>query len=98
MSNKHIAIKWATATVKTAPSFVYSDQFFKPFSNEITRRKISEELAKNGVVVWSDTKEGAFLFRASDTRLQIIKDAKANVKIGAYSDNGNVLMLPPIHA
>lgn len=96
MSNKHIAIKWATATVKTAPSFVYSDQFFKPFSNEITRRKISDELAKNGVIVWSDTKEGAFLFRANDTRLQIVKDA--NVKSGVYSDNNNILMLPTIYA
>ena len=93
MSNKHIAIKWATATVKTAPSFVYSDQFFKPFSNESTRRKITQELAKNGVLVWSDTKEGAFLFRANDPKLTIKQDA--NVKVGMYVDE-NVLMLPAL--
>lgn len=94
MSNKHIAIKWATATVKQAPSFVYSDQFFKPFSNQITRRKITQELAKNGVVVWTDTKEGAFLFRASDTRLTIAKEA--DVKVGIYHDGENVMVLPAI--
>jgi len=93
MSNKHIAIKWATATVKTAPSFVYSDQFFTPFSNESTRRKITQELAKNGVLVWSDTKEGAFLFRANDPKLTIKQDA--NVKVGMYVDE-NVLMLPAL--
>ena len=94
MSNKHIAIKWATATVKAAPSFVYSDQFFKPFSNQITRRKITQELAKNGVVVWTDTKEGAFLFRANDTRLTIAKDA--NTKIGVYADGESMMFLPAI--
>jgi hypothetical protein len=92
MSNKHIAIKWATATVKTAPSFVYSNQFFKPFSNQITRRKITQELAKNGVVVWTDTKEGAFLFRANDPRLTIAKDA--TTKVGSYIDGETVMILP----
>ena len=96
MSNKHIAIKWATATVNTAPTFVYSDQFFKPFSNQKTCHKIALELLKNGVVVWPDTKEGAFLFRANDPRLKIVGDA--NVKIGIYHDGENIMTLPAIHA
>jgi len=96
MSNKHIAIKWATATLKTAPSFVYSDQFFKPFSNQITRRKITQELAKNGVVVWTDTKEGAFLFRANDKRLMIAKEA--DVKVAIYHDGENTMVLPALPA
>jgi len=94
MSNKHIAIKWATATVKAAPSFVYSDQFFKPFSNQKTCHKIALELLKNGVVVWPDTKEGAFLFRANDPRLMIAKEA--DVKVAVYHDGENTMILPAI--
>jgi len=92
MSNKHIAIKWATTQAKTAGSFVYSDQFFKPFTNLSTRRKIVQELAKQGVIAWTDTKEGAFLFRSGDARLTI--ESKDGVRVGAWCENGNIMVLP----
>ena len=92
--NKLIAIKWATDSVKNCPSFVYSDQFFKPFSNPSTQKKISAELDKLNVVVWSDTKGGAFLFRKNDKRLTVV--AHGQFKSGTWIENSNVMILPLI--
>lgn len=95
-SNKHIAISWAIKQVTVASGFVYSDKFFGPFSALNNRNKIVTELEKKGVIAWSDTKEGAFLFKKNDRRLSIVK--KNNVQIGMWIEGENVMLLPPLHA
>jgi hypothetical protein len=97
MSNKSIAINWAQKQVRSARGFVYSDAFFKPFTNLDTRKKITRELAKVNVVVWSDTKDGAFIFRKSDSRLEIVSDGQIQVGVwtqGADTESPQVIILP----
>lgn len=94
MNNKQIAINWANKTVKGATGFVYSDSFFKPFNSQYTRNKIINELASKGVVVWSDTNGGAFLFKNGDTRLSINNNGQH--KVGIWCENNNLLVLPAI--
>lgn len=99
MSNKSIAINWAQKQVQAASGFVYSDVFFKPFTNLDTRKKIVNELAKVNVVVWSDTKQGAFIFRKNDSRLNIVSDGTIQVGAwteGADTDSPRVMILPAI--
>jgi hypothetical protein len=91
MSNKHIAINWAFKQAKAAESFVYSDQFFIPFTEQ-TQIKITKELRQRGVIAWSDTKGGAFLFRAADKRL--VTNADSKTEVGMWVHGGNVMMLP----
>ena len=92
MSNKNIAINWAIKTVKKASGFVYSDQFFQPFSNPETRDKIEGELLANNIVVWSDQYGGAFLFNKNDPRLTISNHGQ--LKGAVWIDGDNVLVLP----
>jgi hypothetical protein len=99
MSNKSIAINWAQKQVRATTGFVYSDAFFKPFTNLDTRKKITRDLAKVNVVVWSDTKDGAFIFRKSDSRLQIVSDGQVQVGAwteGADTESPKVMILPAI--
>ena len=101
MSNKSLAINWAQKQVRATTGFVYSDAFFKPFTNQDTRKKITRELAKVNVVVWSDTKDGAFIFRKSDSRLQIVSDGQIQVGAwteGADTESPKVMILPAIPA
>lgn len=95
MSNKHIAINWAIKTVKQSTGFVYSDQFFRPFSNIETRKKISRVLLINNVVVWPDPVEGAFLFKKNDSRLKIITDGGHQGAV--WQEGSNVMVLPTKH-
>ena len=92
MSNKHMAINWASKMVRSTRKLVYSDKFFQPFSNLTTRQKIVRELDQAGVVVWSDTKIGAFLIPKNDSRLTVSTDGQ--VKIGAWCDGETIVMLP----
>ena len=94
MSNKHIAISWAENSVKNNKSLVYSDQFFKPFSNTKTRKKIVDTLDKNGIVAWSDSKDGAFLFRKNDPRC--IVSENNNYRAAVWEDNGNLIVFPTL--
>ena len=96
MSNKHIAINWASKTVRSTRRLVYSDKFFQPFSNPATRQKIVRELDRVGVTVWSDTKIGAFLIPKNDSRLTVSTDGQ--VKIGAWCDGETIVMLPAVEA
>lgn len=91
MSNKHIAINWGFKQAKVAESFVYSDQFFIPFTEQ-TQIKITKELRQRGVIAWSDTKGGAFLFRVADPRL--VTRADSNTEVGMWVDGDNVMLLP----
>ena len=92
MSNKKIAIKWATEQVNSASGFVYSDQFFKPFNNFDTRKKIINQLYENNVIAWSDTKDGAFLFKRNDARLHI--ESNGYIKAAAWIEEEKILLLP----
>lgn len=92
MSNKHIAINWAVQQTNKTNGFVYSDKFFEPFSNFDTRNKISKELLDRNVIAWTDTKDGAFLFRKNDSRLTVKSDGKT--RVGMWIKNENVLLLP----
>ena len=92
MSNKHIAISWAVQQTNKTTGFVYSDKFFEPFSNFDTRNKISKELLDRNVIVWTDTRDGAFLFRKDDSRLTVQSNGK--IKVGIWMENENILMLP----
>ena len=92
MSNKHIAINLAVQQTKNTAGFVYSDKFFEPFSNFETRNKITSELLKRNVIAWTDTKNGAFLFRKDDSRLTVHSDG--NNKVGIWIEDENILMLP----
>ena len=94
MSNKKIAITWADKTTKKATGFVYSDRFFEPFTNPQTRSKIVNELLNRNVIVWSDTQEGAFLFKKGDARLKVVSDG--NIKIGSWTENDNIMILPAL--
>jgi hypothetical protein len=91
MSNKSIAISWASKQVKSASGFVYSNAFFKPFSNTNTRKKIVEELKLQNVVVWTDTKDGAFLFKKGDSRLKIHTVGNQQGAIWCEGDNRMIL-------
>lgn len=92
MSNKQIAINWATQQVKRATGFVYSDQFFAPFSNQNTRAKIALELLSKNVLVWPDPQDGAFLFKKNDPRLTMETDG--NIRVGYWMENDSILVLP----
>ena len=92
MSNKHIAIEWAAREIRRTPGFIYSDQFFQPFSNQQTRAKIVQELEKRGVYVCSDTKEGAFIFRKNDSRFRFIE--AEGLRGGVWQEGENVMILP----
>lgn len=92
MSNKKIAIKWATEQVNLASGFVYSDQFFKPFTNFDTRKKIINQLYENNVIAWTDTKDGAFLFKRNDSRLRI--ESNGQIQAGVWMEDENILLLP----
>ena len=92
MSNKKIAINWATKQVNSASGFVYSDQFFKPFINFDTRKKIINQLYENNVIAWSDTKDGAFLFKRNDARLHI--ESNDHIKAGAWIEDEIIILLP----
>lgn len=96
MSNKNIAIQWATKQIKKATGFVYSDQFFSPFTNPDTRNKIVQELLSKGVVVWSDLKGGAFLFKKGDSRLKT--STNGVIKVGAWIEGNQILILPEVAA
>jgi len=91
MSNKHIAISWAAKQVKAASGFVYSDKFFGPF-NETMKAKIAAELLKFGVVAWSDTLQGAFLFKSSDKRL--LRQSDGNYEAAIWCEGDKYLCLP----
>ena len=92
MSNKHIAINWAVQQTKKATGFVYSDKFFEPFTNLDTRNKITKELLARNIIAWTDTRDGAFLFRKDDSRLTVESDGKT--KVGVWMEEENILMLP----
>jgi hypothetical protein len=92
MSNKHIAINWAVQQTKNATGFVYSNKFFEPFTNFDTRKKITNELLARNVIVWTDTRDGAFLFRKGDSRLTIKSDGKT--KVGVWMEDEKILVLP----
>ena len=92
MSNKHIAINWAVIQTKKATGFVYSNKFFEPFTNVDTRNKITKELLARNVIVWTDTKDGAFLFKKGDSRLTVESDGKT--KVGVWMEDENILLLP----
>ena len=70
-SNKDIAIQWAKAAV-LQDKLVWSDQFFNPF-NENMRIVIIRHLAKEGIVAWWDTRNGAFIFKENDPRFELIE-------------------------
>jgi hypothetical protein len=99
MSNKTIAINWAQKQVRAASGFVYSDEFFRPFTNPDTQRRIIQELDQRNVTVWPDTKQGAFLFRKNDSRLTVETDG--TIRVGVWiqdqdTDEPKVLMLPAV--
>lgn len=94
MSNKHIAITWAKKQVSFATGLVYSDQFFKPFTNIVTRKKIAKELLENNVIVWSDSKDGAFLFKKGDPRLII--NSNDEFLVGMWHGKDKLISLPTI--
>lgn len=96
MSNKQIAINWATKQVNQATGFVYSDKFFIPFTNPHTRNKITNDLLSKNVVVWPDNFEGAFLFKKGDPRLKI--HSNGTLKAGVWIENENILLLPQMNA
>jgi hypothetical protein len=91
MSNKHIAINWAITTVKNASGFVYSDQFFRPFTNQSTRKKIRQELEKRNILVWGLAKDGALLFRANDPRLKV--HIENGYRVGTWTEGENIMIL-----
>lgn len=91
MSNKHIAINWAVKQVKAASGFVYSDQFFSPFS-ESMKKKIATELSKYGVLVWGDTKQGAFLFKCNDKRL--LRNTNGTQEAAVWHETDKIMILP----
>ena len=95
MSNKKIAIKWAIEQVNSASGFVYSDQFFKPFTDIDARKNIINQLYTNNVIAWSDTKEGAFLFKKDDSRLHI--ESNGHLKAGAWIEGEKILLLPSMY-
>ena len=95
MSNKHIAINWAVKQTKNASGFVYSDKFFEPFTNINSRNKITKELLARNVIVWTDTKDGAFLFKQNDPRLIVETDGE--IKVGIWMEEKKVLFLPPTY-
>ena len=92
MSNKHIAIGWAKKQVNSASGFIYSDQFFRPFTNLGTRRKIVKVLFDNNVIAWTDTKDGAFLFRRGDPRLLI--NTCGDTQAGIWMEDDKMMILP----
>lgn len=94
MCNKQITISWAESAIQSATGFVYSDKFFEPFNKESTRSEIIDELFKRDIVVWPDTKRGAFLFKKDDPRLY--KLSRNEVQVGAWVESSNVLLLPTI--
>ena len=96
MSNKNIAIQWATKQIKIATGFVYSDQFFMPFTNPDTRKKIVSELLTKNIVVWPDPINGAFLFKKDDPRLTIASDGV--VKVGSWIEGENIMLLNQVAA
>ena len=96
ISNKKIAIDWATKSVREATGFVYSDQFFMPFSRQETCLEIAEELLDQGVHVWPDLKQGAFLFKKNDPRLVLSFQEKCVG--GAWLEGNNVLILPTMYS
>ncbi len=96
MSNYRIAIMWAEQTTKLTTGFVYSDRFFEPFSNKKVRKSIVSELLKKNVVVWSDSKLGAFLFKRGDVRLTINKHQ--NLMSGIWTEGDNMIILPTVEA
>ena len=96
MSNQDIAINWAISTVNIATGFVYSNQFFKPFSSEESGDKIIEKLLDNGVVLWPDQKQGAFIFKKNDPRLVLSFQEKCVG--GAWLDGDNTMILPTIYS
>lgn len=92
MSNKQIAINWAANQVKQATGFVYSDQFFAPFSNQQTRAKITSELLSKNVLVWPDPQHGAFLFKKNDPRLTM--ETNGAIRVGYWMEDDSILILP----
>ena len=95
MNNKKIAITWAIEQVNIATGFVYSDQFFRPFKSIDTHKMIIRELYKNNVIVWFDTKEGAFLFKRNDSRLRI--ESNGQIQVGLWMEDENILLLPSMY-
>ena len=93
MSNKHIAINWATKMVKDSKKLVFSDQFFQPFTNVKTREKIVKELDARGVIVWANpANDNAFLMRKGDARLTVHSDGK--IRVAIWADGNNLTVLP----
>lgn len=92
MSNKHIAITWAVKQTNNTTGFVYSEKFFEPFTNFDTRNNITKELLVKNIIAWTDTRDGAFLFKKNDPRLTVESDGK--IKVGVWMEDENILLLP----
>jgi hypothetical protein len=99
MNNKDLAIQWAKAAV-LQDKLVYSDKFFDPF-NDNMRMVIIRHLAKQGIVAWWDTKNGAFIFKEDDPRAHIVdfKDETGYYFGGTYTsgtDDAPFITILPI--
>lgn len=102
-TNKDIAITWTREQLKSS-SPIFSDQFFKPFT-EKQARQIRKELAMFKITAWPIPGNGAFICYSNDARLTVLEVASDNShpeiavngqRVGTWVDGQNIMLLPAI--